>query len=58
MDKKHPNNNGKLLLNFCKEARLRILNGRTIEDLNSKYTCTTYNGSSVVDYTLVNTVQL
>ena len=54
MDNKTSNKSGKLLLNLCKETSLSILNGRTVGDLNGKYTCTTYNGSSVVDYTLVN----
>ena len=54
MDKKIVNRSGKLLLNLCKESTLRILNGRTIGDLQGRYTCTTYNGCSLVDYTLVN----
>ncbi|CAG2254084.1 unnamed protein product [Mytilus edulis] len=54
LDHKHTNNSGKLLLNMCKEAKIRILNGRTIGDLNGQPTCITYNGSSVVDYTLIS----
>ena len=54
MDKKLPNKSGKLLLDLCKETGLRILNGRTVGDLHGKYTCTTYNGCSLVDYTLVS----
>ena len=54
MDKKLPNKSGKLLLNLCKETSLRILNGRTIGDLHGKNTCITYNGNSLVDYTLIS----
>ena len=42
--------NGKRLLDLCKSANLRILNGRTFGDSNGTYTCHKYNGSSVVDY--------
>ncbi|CAC5405515.1 unnamed protein product [Mytilus coruscus] len=52
LDHKHTNNSGKLLLNMCKETKIRILNGRTTGDLNGQPTCITYNGSSLVDYTL------
>jgi hypothetical protein len=54
LDHKHTNNSGKLLLNFGKETRIRILNGRTTGDLNGQPTCITYNGSSLVDYTLIS----
>ncbi|VDI81224.1 Hypothetical predicted protein [Mytilus galloprovincialis] len=54
LDHKHTNNSGKLLLNMCKEAKIRILNGRTIDDLNGQPTCITYNGSSVVDCTFIS----
>jgi hypothetical protein len=54
LDHKHTNNSGKLLVNFCKETRIRILNGRTTGDLNGRPTCITYNGSSLVDYTLIS----
>ena len=54
LDHKHTNNSGKLLLNFCKETRIRILNGRTTGDLNGQSTCITYNDSSLVDYTLIS----
>jgi hypothetical protein len=53
-DRKHPNKSGKLLTDLCKETGLRLLNGRTLGDLHGKYTCITYNGCSVVDYTLVS----
>ena len=69
------NNYGESLLKICREARMRILNGRTVGDVFGKLTCHTrmrnlndpnvgdvfgkltchqYNGSSVVDYTIVN----
>ncbi|CAC5382983.1 unnamed protein product [Mytilus coruscus] len=54
LDHKHTNNSGKLLLNMCKETKIRILNGRTTGDLNGQPTCITYNGSSLVDYTLTS----
>ena len=54
LDHKHTNNSGKLLLNFCKETRIRILNGRTTGDLNGQPTCITYNGSSLVNYTPIS----
>ncbi|CAC5368501.1 unnamed protein product [Mytilus coruscus] len=39
---------------MCKETKIRILNGRTTGDLNGQPTCITYNGSSLVDYTLTS----
>lgn len=45
------NNSGKILLNLCRESGLRILNGRTVGDLQGNFTCITYNGCSVVDCT-------
>ena len=54
LDPKLINNSGKHLLNLCKESGLRILNGRTIGDLQGKHTCITYNGCSVIDYMLVS----
>ena len=53
LDHKHTNNSGKILLNLCKESSMRILNGRKIGDLKGKPTCFTYNGTSVVDYSIV-----
>ena len=38
LDHKHTNNSDKLLLNFCKENKIRILNGQTIGDLNRLHT--------------------
>ena len=49
------NNNGNLLLEFCKQTGLRILNGRVGRDANiGKYTFFGYRsrGSSLVDYVL------
>ena len=54
LDSKRINNSGKHLLNVCKEAGLRILNGRTTCDLFGRPTCFTYNGCSLVDYTIVS----
>ncbi|CAC5378290.1 unnamed protein product [Mytilus coruscus] len=54
LDHKHTNNSGKLLLNVCKETKIRILNNRTTGDSNGQPTCITYNGSSLVDYTLTS----
>ena len=48
------NEYGKKLLEVCKNARLRILNGRILGDLNGKMTCFQWNGSSVVDYCIVH----
>ncbi|CAC5402490.1 unnamed protein product [Mytilus coruscus] len=58
LDHKHNNNSGKLLLNMCKEIKIRILNDQTTGDLNSQPTCITYNGSSLVDYTLCTSEEL
>jgi hypothetical protein len=54
LDNKPTNKSGILLIDLCKESGIRILNGRTIGDLRGKCTCVTYNGCSVVDYTLVS----
>ena len=54
LDHKRTNNSGKLMLNLCKEAGLRILNGRTVGDFFGKQTCVNYNGCSLVDYTVVS----
>ncbi|KAK3101032.1 hypothetical protein FSP39_000386 [Pinctada imbricata] len=54
LDPKYSNKSGKNLLDICKETGLRILNGRKIGDLKGNLTCFTYNGCSVVDYTIVS----
>jgi hypothetical protein len=46
------NDEGKLLLNFCKLTGLRVCNGRVLDDKQGKYTCVKSAGSSVVDYVL------
>jgi len=45
---------GKELLDLCISHQLRVLNGRTLGDLQGNYTCYTPNGASVVDYTIVS----
>ena len=47
------NEYSKKLLEFCHETELRILNGRTLGDLEGKLTCHKWNGSSTVDYGIV-----
>ena len=54
LDHKRTNNSGEMLLEICKESSLRIINGRTTGDLYGKHTCITYNGCSIVDYTIVS----
>lgn len=44
------NSYGNKLLTLCQTLNLRILNGRTLGDLNGNYTCFQHNGRSVVDY--------
>ena len=52
-DKGHVNNNGLLLLDFCKQTGLRFMNGRVGADKGiGKYTFVGSRGSSVVDYVL------
>jgi len=46
------NNNGLLLLDFCKQTRLCIMNGRLDKDLNENFTYVGRTGSSVVDYVI------
>ena len=47
------NTYGRRLLDLCKDHEMRILNGRTIGDLSGKLTCYKWNGSSTVDYGIV-----
>ena len=52
-DNGHVNNNGLLLLDFCKQTGLRIMNGRVGADQGiGKHTFVGSRGSSVVDYVL------
>ena len=48
------NDRGRKLLDFVAETDLEILNGSTLGDIFGRYTCLKYNGSSVVDYTMVS----
>ena len=49
----HVNNNGLLLLEFCKQTGLRIMNGRVGNDSGiGRYTFVGHRGCSVVDYVL------
>lgn len=49
------NSYGKKLIDLCLSTDLKIANGRTIGDLYGNFTCHSYNGSSLVDYILVQT---
>ena len=44
------NSQGKVLLDLCISARMRIVNGRTTGDSAGDYTCYTPRGCSMVDY--------
>ncbi len=48
------NSFGKCLVELCKSANLKMLNGRSLGDLNGAYTCFQYNGRSLVDYCIVS----
>ena len=48
------NKYGHLLTEFCIATRSYITNGRTMGDLQGKYTCHELKGSSTVDYAVVN----
>ena len=49
----HVNNNGLLLLDFCKQTGMRIMNGRVGSDYGvGRYTFVGSRGSSLVDYAL------
>ena len=46
---------GEFLLDLCKAANVRIVNGRLFNDKSiGRVTCTTHNGESVVDYLLTS----
>ena len=52
-DEGHSTNNGLLLLDFCKQIGIRIMNGRVGDDYGiGRYTFVETRGSSVVDYVL------
>ena len=52
---KKSNQNGTLLLEFCKQTNMRILNERTGSDNGiGKFTCHTHRGKSVVDYNYIS----
>lgn len=44
------NGYGKLVIDLCSEAQLRILNGRTLGDSRGKITFLNHNGTSIDDY--------
>ena len=48
------NSRGTDLLDLCIASDLCIVNGRKIGDTNGKFTCYTWNGSSVVDYVIAS----
>ena len=45
---------GNQLIEMCMSANIKIVNGRVVGDRDGKYTCHTYNGSSVIDYIMVS----
>ena len=45
---------GRRLIDMCRHTNMLILNGRKIGDIQGRYTCHHYNGSSTVDYCIVN----
>ena len=53
-DQSTTDEHGKMILDLCHSAQLRILNGRTLGDSLGDFTCYRYNGSSVVDWWLVD----
>ena len=44
------NKYGKKLVDFCTKTSSFIANGRTLGDLQGKFTCYAHNGTSTVDY--------
>ena len=53
-DKAQADHRGKELIELCKSLGLVTLNGRKVGDLFGKYTSHQWNGSSVVDYAIVD----
>ena len=51
-DKGKLNSNGRVLLDFCKQTGMRMLNGCFDRDKHGRYTYVGSNGSSVVDYVI------
>ena len=51
---KTTNNYGKKLIEYCISTRSYIANGRTLGDLQGKFTCHQSTGSSTVDYAVIN----
>jgi exonuclease III len=49
---------GKQLIDLCIASGLKIANGRVLGDPSGRYTCHKYNGSSLVDYVLVDNTTL
>ena len=49
---------GRQLIDLSIASGLKILNGRTMGDSYGKYTCHSYNGSTVIDYVLADGVTL
>ena len=43
------------LIDLCCSINIHVLNGRMFDDRNGEITCTSNNGSSVVDYMLAST---
>ena len=50
----HKNSYGDKLIDLATSANLKILNGRTLGDLEGRYTYIGYNGLSTVDYVLAS----
>ena len=52
IDKGRMNKNGESFIEFLRDMKLSIVNGRVTPE-HDNYTCTKFNGSSVVDYIVV-----
>ena len=48
------NRYGKKLVDFCMKTSSFIANGRTLGDLQGKFTCYAHNGTSTVDYAVIS----